>query len=49
MNNDDFSQIYLNKEMIENSQFMKAGEEVTIILKEADEVPFLQRSRQLFI
>jgi elongation factor P len=39
MNNDDFSQIYLDKEMIENSQFMKAGEEVTIILKEADETP----------
>ncbi len=39
MNNDDFSQIYLNKEMIENSQFMKAGEEVTIVLKEVDETP----------
>jgi elongation factor P len=25
--------------MIENAQFMKAGEEVTIILKEADETP----------
>lgn len=39
MNNDDFSQIYLNKEMIENAQFMKPGEEVTIILKEEDESP----------
>jgi len=39
MNNDDFSQIYINKDLIENSQFMKAGEEVTIILKEADETP----------
>ncbi len=39
MNNEDFSQIYLDKEMIENSQFMKAGEEVTIILKDADESP----------
>ena len=39
MNNEDFSQIYLDKEMIENAQFMKAGEEVTIILKEADESP----------
>lgn len=39
MNNDDFSQIYIDKTMIENSQFMKAGEEVTIILKEADESP----------
>ncbi|NAW50174.1 elongation factor P [Elizabethkingia argentiflava] len=39
MNNDDFSQIYINKDMIENAQFMKAGEEVTIILKETDETP----------
>jgi len=39
MNNDDFSQIYINKDLIENSQFMKAGEEVTIILKESDETP----------
>ena len=39
MNNDDYTQIYLDKEMIENAQFMKEGEEVTIILKEADEVP----------
>ena len=39
MNNEDFSQIYINKDMIENAHFMKAGEEVTIILKEADETP----------
>lgn len=39
MNNDDFTQIYINKDMIENTQFMKPGEEVTIILKEADEMP----------
>ncbi|RQP13001.1 MAG: elongation factor P [Chryseobacterium sp.] len=39
MNNDDFSQVYLDKEMIENSQFMKAGEEVTIIMRESDESP----------
>jgi len=39
MNNDDFSQIYINKDLIENSQFMKTGEEVTIILKESDETP----------
>ncbi len=39
MNNEDFSQLYLNKEMIENANLMKAGEEVTIILKEADETP----------
>ena len=39
MNNEDFSQIYLNKEMIENAQFMKNGEEITVILKESDEMP----------
>ncbi|MDL1914047.1 MAG: elongation factor P [Bergeyella sp.] len=39
MNNDDYSQIYIEKEMVENSQFMKEGEEVTIILKEEDETP----------
>ena len=39
MNNEDFTQLYLDKEMIENSNLMKAGEEVTIILKEADETP----------
>ncbi len=39
MNNDDFSQIYLDKNMIENAQFMKAGEEITIILKDSDESP----------
>ena len=37
MNNEDCSQIYLNKEMIENAQFMKDGEEITVILKESDE------------
>ena len=30
MNNDDFTQIYIDKNMIENAQFMKAGEEVTL-------------------
>ncbi|MHA6697276.1 elongation factor P [Chryseobacterium sp. A301] len=39
MNNDDFSQIYIDKEMIDNAQFMKAGEEVMIILRESDESP----------
>lgn len=39
MNNEDFSQIYIDKNMIENAQFMKEGEEVTIILKEEDESP----------
>ncbi len=39
MNNDDFSQIYIDKNLIENSQFMKPGEEIMIILKEEDEVP----------
>ncbi|MDR2123045.1 MAG: elongation factor P [Flavobacteriaceae bacterium] len=39
MNNDDFSQIYINKNLIENARFMKSGEEVMIILKEEDETP----------
>ncbi|MDR1877520.1 MAG: elongation factor P [Flavobacteriaceae bacterium] len=39
MNNDDFSQIYIDKNLIENAQFMKPGEEVMIILKEDDETP----------
>jgi elongation factor P len=39
MNNDDFSQIYINKDMIENAEFMKPGEEITIILRESDESP----------
>lgn len=39
MNNDDFTQVYLNKNMIENSQFMKAGDEVTILFRSEDETP----------
>jgi elongation factor P len=49
MNNEDFSQLYINKEMIENAQFMKAGEEVTIILKEADETPLSAELPQSYI
>lgn len=39
MNNDDFSQVYLNKNMIDNSQFLKAGDEVTIMFRAEDETP----------
>lgn len=39
MNNDDFSQLYLNKNLIDNSQWMKAGEDVMIVLKAEDETP----------
>ena len=39
MNNEDFSQLYLNKNLIDNSQWMKAGEDVMIILKAEDETP----------
>jgi len=39
MNNDDYSQIYINKDMIENAQYMKSGEEVTIVMKEEDGTP----------
>ena len=37
MNNDDFSQVYLNKDLIDNSQFMKAGDEVKILFRASDE------------
>lgn len=39
MNNDDFTQVYINKEMIENPQFMKPSEDVTIIFRAEDEMP----------
>lgn len=39
MNNDDYTQVYLNKDMIENPQFMKAGDEVTIVFRAEDETP----------
>ena len=39
MNNDDYTQVYLNKNMIENSQFMKEGDNITIIFKADDETP----------
>ncbi|MCB9202949.1 MAG: elongation factor P [Flavobacteriales bacterium] len=39
MNNDDYSQIYLDKKLIDNAQWMKAGDEVMIILKAEDETP----------
>lgn len=39
MNNDDFSQVYLNKNMLDNSQFLKAGDEVTIMFRAEDETP----------
>ena len=39
MNNEDYTQVYLNKDMIENPEFMKNGEEVTIIFRADDEMP----------
>lgn len=39
MNNDDFTQVYLNKAMIDNAQFLKAGDEVTIMFRADDELP----------
>ncbi|CAI9428785.1 Elongation factor P [Candidatus Ornithobacterium hominis] len=39
MNNDDYSQVYINKGMIENPGFMKNGEEVTIVFRADDETP----------
>jgi len=49
MNNDDFSQVYLNKSMIENSQFMKAGDEVTILFRAEDELPLSAELPQFVI
>lgn len=39
MHKNDFSQIYLNKELIKNSQWMKVGEDVMIVIKLDDESP----------
>lgn len=49
MNNDDFSQVYLDKTMIENSQFMKPGDEVTIQFRAEDEVPLSAELPQFVI
>lgn len=49
MNNDDYSQVYLNKNMIENSQFMKAGDEVTIMFRAEDEFPLSAELPQFVI
>ncbi len=39
MRNDDFSQIYIDKKLVENAEFMKAGENVMIVMKAEDETP----------
>ncbi len=39
MNNDDYSQIVINRDLVDNSQFLKEGESVMVILKEDDETP----------
>lgn len=39
MNNEDYSQVYMNKNMIDNPEYMKNGEEVTIMFRAADETP----------
>ncbi|MDD3771319.1 MAG: elongation factor P [Weeksellaceae bacterium] len=49
MNNDDYSQVYLNKNMIENSQFMKSGDEVTIMFRAEDETPLSAEMAQFVI
>lgn len=49
MNNDDFTQVYLNKNMIENPQFMKAGDEVTIMFRAEDETPLSAELPQFVI
>lgn len=49
MNNDDFTQVYLNKNMIENPQFMKAGDDVTIMFRADDETPLSAELPQFVI
>lgn len=49
MNNDDFTQVYLNKNMIENPQFMKAGDDVTIMFRAEDETPLSAELPQFVI
>jgi len=49
MNNDDYSQVYLNKNMIENAQFMKAGDEVTILFRAEDEMPLSAEMQQFVV
>ncbi len=39
MNNDDYSQLYINKELVENADLMKEGEEVFILSKTDDGTP----------
>lgn len=49
MNNEDFTQVYLNKNMIENPQFMKAGDDVTIMFRADDETPLSAELPQFVI
>lgn len=39
MNQDDYTQVYINKDMVDNPQFMKEGDNVTIIFRADDELP----------
>ena len=39
MNTDDYTQVYIDKELIDNAKFMKEGLEVTIQFKSEDETP----------
>lgn len=39
MNNEDFTQVYINKEMVDSPEFMKPSEDVTIIFRAEDETP----------
>lgn len=39
MNNEDFTQVYINKEMVDSPEFMKPSEDVTIIFRAEDEMP----------
>lgn len=39
MNNNDYTQVYISKDLIDNAKFMKEGEEVTIMFRAEDETP----------
>lgn len=39
MNNEDYTQVYLDKQLVENADFMKEGQEVFILTKMEDQTP----------
>jgi len=39
MKNDDYTQLYLDKKLVDNAKFMKAGDDIIIVVKAEDETP----------